>query len=476
MPTSRRRRPSSERPAPSSSSSPAPGRAARRTRAPGRAERGASGRSGTERSTLRSRRKLAAGAAGIVVVAAGSPRSSAGRHAHPRRARGRALPAAARRRHGQPLPLRRRRGAAARTTPAALRRARGATLALAVRLAARREVTALPRTLAVPAAAFVGFACLSLLWSRDVEAGTSVLVFFLLPFTALVASSAARRSPPGSRACSRSSRSHSPPLFAVVGLYQAATQQLLFFAPNLEVANTYAPIFRVTSLFRDPSLYGRHVVLGIASSSSRSGSAASHRPAVALIALLWAGLYFSYSQSSLAALFVVVLAIARSPETEACAPAVAVAPVSSSSRACVVVAEVADTSLRRATSDRSRRVELTARVVRRAIRSSASASARSRSRARRSRTASARSPLRLAHDAADGRRRARRDRPGALSRPARREPHDDRSRARRDQALGLDSRGDAARAVRPLALLQRLLRGPDHLARTRRRRRLPPLA
>ena len=33
-------------------------------------------------------------------------------------------------------------------------------------------------------------------------------------------------------------------------------------------------------------------------------------PAVALIALLWAGLYYSYSQSSLAALFVAVLAIA----------------------------------------------------------------------------------------------------------------------------------------------------------------------
>jgi hypothetical protein len=41
------------------------------------------------------------------------------------------------------------------------------------------------------------------------------------------------------------------------------------------VANTYAPIFRVTSLFRDPSLYGRHVVSASSCSSSPCGFGAS---------------------------------------------------------------------------------------------------------------------------------------------------------------------------------------------------------
>ena len=50
-------------------------------------------------------------------------------------------------------------------------------------------------------------------------------------------------------------------LFAAVGLYQAATHELFFYAPNLAVSNANSDFFRVTSLFGDPSLYGRHVVL-----------------------------------------------------------------------------------------------------------------------------------------------------------------------------------------------------------------------
>ena len=52
-------------------------------------------------------------------------------------------------------------------------------------------------------------------------------------------------------------------LFAAIGLWQAQTRRL-FFAPDLEVANAYTTFFRVTSLFKDPSLYGLHLVLAIA--------------------------------------------------------------------------------------------------------------------------------------------------------------------------------------------------------------------
>jgi hypothetical protein len=240
-----------------------------------------------------------------------------------------------------------------------------ATLALAVRALRDGEVVALPRSVAVPAAAFVAYACLSLLWSRDIEAGTNVLVFFLLPFAALVAvvgrATFADWMPRVLAAIAVTLAA----LFALVGLYQAATKELLFFAPNLEVANTYAPIFRVTSLFRDPSLYGRHVVLGIAilvvALWLRRVPAL---PAAALIGVLWAGLYFSYSQSSLTALFVVVLAISAVVGDRRVRAGVAVvAGVLVLVGGALVVREVADTSLRRATSDRSRRVELTARVV-----------------------------------------------------------------------------------------------------------------
>jgi hypothetical protein len=99
-------------------------------------------------------------------------------------------------------------------------------------------------------------------------------------------------------------------VFAAVGLWQQATKELLFYEPELEVANAYSPFFRVTSLFTDPSLYGRHVVLGFAVLlvllwAGKIGVAI----AAPLMVLLFAGLYFSYSQSSMAALFVVTAAV-----------------------------------------------------------------------------------------------------------------------------------------------------------------------
>ena len=239
-----------------------------------------------------------------------------------------------------------------------------ACLALIVRVVRDNNVPALPLLFSVPAAAFTSFAALSLLWSSDLEAGTITLAFFLLPFTALVVVVARAPFPPWLPRVLAIIAIALATLFAVIGIWQALTRQLLFSAPNLEVANTYAPIFRVTSLFRDPSLYGRHVVLGIvvivvAVWFRRIPTL----PAVALIALLWTGLYSSYSQSSLAALFVALLAIgaiAGSRGVRRTVAAVTAALLLGGT--ALVVHEALDTSVRRATSDRSRRVELTARV------------------------------------------------------------------------------------------------------------------
>jgi O-antigen ligase len=240
-----------------------------------------------------------------------------------------------------------------------------ACLALIVRVVRGQAVPALPPFAALPAAAFTAFAALSLLWTRDLEAGTTTLAFFLLPFTALVAVVARAPFPAWLPRVLAVIAVALATLFAVIGLWQALTRELLFAAPNLEVANTYAPIFRVTSLFRDPSLYGRHVVLGIAvvvvAIWLRRIPAL---PALALIALLWAGLYFSYSQSSLAALFAAVLAISAIAGSRGVRKAVAAAAaVLLLVGSVLVVNEALDTSVRRATSDRSRRVELSARVL-----------------------------------------------------------------------------------------------------------------
>jgi hypothetical protein len=241
-----------------------------------------------------------------------------------------------------------------------------ASLALIWRAGRGVPVRPLPRALGVPAAAFLGFAALSLLWARDLDAGIEVLAFFLLPFAALLAVVARAPFPErlprrlGAIAVGLAS------LFALVGLWQAATRQLLFFAPNLEVANVHTPIFRVTSLFRDPNLYGRHLVLGIAVLLVVLWlRKLPLLPAAALIVLLWAGLYVSYSQSSMAALFAVALVVTAVLGDATARKVVAVTAALAMLAALAVVATgVRDEGAQRATSDRSRRAAVTIEVVR----------------------------------------------------------------------------------------------------------------
>ena len=223
---------------------------------------------------------------------------------------------------------------------------------------------AIPREIAMPAAAFLAFASVSVLWSSDTGSGRSLLEFFLLPFAVLVAVGARAPFPDRLPRVLATLAVALASLFAVVGIVEAATHRLIFYSHNLVVSNTYTTFFRVTSLFRDPSLYGRHVVLGLAVLVVCLWlRRIALVPGAALIALLWAGLYFSYSQSSLAALFAVVLAVTivageRRVRWVAIATAVALALVG----AGIAASKVAGTSVRKATSDRSRRVELTAKV------------------------------------------------------------------------------------------------------------------
>jgi O-antigen ligase len=227
-----------------------------------------------------------------------------------------------------------------------------------------RPIRALPRELAWPAAAFLGFTSLSLLWSSEPESGRTLLEFFLLPFACLVAVAGRAAFPARMPRILAYIAVTLASVFAVVGIVEAATHRLIFYSHNLQVANTYSSFFRVTSLFRDPNLYGRHVVLGIVVLVvclllRRVDFAVG----AVLIAVMWVGLYFSYSQSSYAALFVSVFAVLIATAEGrvrwvALAGAVVVALVA----AGIAAPKVADTSVRKATSDRSRRIELTAKV------------------------------------------------------------------------------------------------------------------
>ena len=241
-----------------------------------------------------------------------------------------------------------------------------AALALAWRAFRGRETPRLPRTVSVPAAAFIGLAAVSLTWTSELEAGANTLAYFLLPFATLLAITARTPFPHWMPRALAIVAVALASLFAAVGLWQAATRDLLFFSSSVEVGNTFSSFFRVTSLFRDPSLYGRHVVLGI---TVLLVVLVARRLnvllAAALIAFQFAGLFFSYSQSSFAALFAVTLAIAVLwGGRQLIAVAAAALLVVVLAGAAYAVAGSDDRSAREVTSDRSRRVETTVEVIR----------------------------------------------------------------------------------------------------------------
>ena len=229
-----------------------------------------------------------------------------------------------------------------------------------------REVRALPLVIAAPAAAFFAFACLSLTWADDLEAGANLLAFFTLPFALLLATVARADFPDSVPRALAAAALALATLFALVGLWQAATHELFFYAPNLAVSNANTDFFRVTSLFGDPSLYGRHLVLGI---GVVLALLAARRwkpwPLVALLVIMWAGLFFSYSQSSMAALLVVTLALALVTGSRQVRLAVGVLALAALlAGGTYVAARMIDgESLNRITSDRTERVEDTLRVV-----------------------------------------------------------------------------------------------------------------
>ena len=224
----------------------------------------------------------------------------------------------------------------------------------------------LPREIALPAAAFFAFACCSLLWADDVEAGTNLLLFFTLPFVALVATVARAEFPDWGPRWLAGAALALASVFAAVGLWQAATHELFFYAPNLEASNANTDYFRVTSLFGDPSLYGRHVVLGIGVALTLLATRRWRTwPLVALIALMWAGLLFSYSQSSMAALLLVTLALGLLTGDRRVRLAVAgLAVIAALAAAGFVAVELVNGErLNHITSDRTERVQDTTRVV-----------------------------------------------------------------------------------------------------------------
>ena len=235
-----------------------------------------------------------------------------------------------------------------------------ALLALAVRAVRGEAGRPLPRLLAVPAAVFVLLAGISLLWTKDLRQGSIELLFFLFPFSALVV--AVVRSPFRSRhpRALAATLVTLAVLFSAVSLFQRLTHGHLL-ASDVERSNAYTTYFRVTSLFKDPSIFGRHVVIaiGVLLVAIWLGRIRFWIGA-ALVAFLWAGLLFAYSQSSFVALFAVSVAVSfvlGGPKLRRVLVVGAAACVLAG--AAFVAATAVSDSARKATSGRTRLARVT---------------------------------------------------------------------------------------------------------------------
>jgi O-antigen ligase len=157
-----------------------------------------------------------------------------------------------------------------------------------------------------PLAAFVGWTGLSIAWTIDPDRGALELLAFVLPFGVLTVALA--RLPWSERGVVSLGRLllAMALLFALVGIFQWTTHSV-FWNDKVITDNTFASFYRVNSLFWDPSMYGRFLVVAIlvALAIMLFGPWRRYDLALGAITLvLWIGLFFSFSQSSFASLIV----------------------------------------------------------------------------------------------------------------------------------------------------------------------------
>jgi hypothetical protein len=233
--------------------------------------------------------------------------------------------------------------------------------ALAYRILRTGEFPAVPYLIAAPTSALVALSGISLVWANDPRAGTIALVFFYFPFTVLLAVVAITRPRDWTWRGLAIGLVAVTSVFAAIGVYQAWSHTEILAKQDVQLANAYSAFFRVTAVFQDPSVYGRHLVLGIVVVLTALWLALL-RPAIGLpvLFLLTLGLYFSYSQTSFVALFCAVLVVsllAGDRLTRGVVVGVSAALVLAAG--IVVLAEGDGDSTRQVTSDRSALIHVT---------------------------------------------------------------------------------------------------------------------
>lgn len=176
---------------------------------------------------------------------------------------------------------------------------------LAAHLRGRRAPPrARPGVLEWALAAFTVLYAVQATYSGDAAQALRNVVFFYVPFALLFALLAGLEWTPAlRRACLRVLVGLGV-AFSLVGFAQYLAGDV-FVNAKLEESNAYNPYFRANSLFFDPNVYGRYlvvVILFVVAALAGSRRARTMTMAGGILALLWCGLLTALSSSSFIAL------------------------------------------------------------------------------------------------------------------------------------------------------------------------------
>ena len=152
--------------------------------------------------------------------------------------------------------------------------------------------------------AFVALYAVQASYSDDVDKALNQVAFFYVPFALLYAMLRRIEWTPRLLQWCLGALVALAVVFVGVGFWEYHARELLL-NPKVIDANQFESYFRVNSLFFDPNIYGRFLALVMLAVAAVVIWTCDRRRAIAggaLLALLWAGLVLTFSQSSFAAL------------------------------------------------------------------------------------------------------------------------------------------------------------------------------
>jgi putative inorganic carbon (hco3(-)) transporter len=163
-----------------------------------------------------------------------------------------------------------------------------------------------------PAAILTGWSGIAILWSEGTKPGAIYLLFYLLPLALMAVALARVPWRIGAAKFLYVELTAMALVFAAIGADQYLTRNI-YWNPKVKVDNALAPVgwfYRVNSVFYDPSIYGRFLVVAILASIALVLFARANVAygAAAAAAAITVGLLPSFSQSSYFALAVGIAA------------------------------------------------------------------------------------------------------------------------------------------------------------------------